>query len=101
RGSLLHCLRGQNPQSPARNRVAVPGARLHEMFGLEGVQLAEYGRVLGNCLLCVAYEGGGQEVTVPPGGNTLLSAGDMLIIADDPDPTAHITGMAMARKKAA
>ncbi len=30
-----HCLRGQNPQSPARNRVAVPGARLHEISGLE------------------------------------------------------------------
>ncbi|MFT4648287.1 MAG: hypothetical protein ACI9X4_001509 [Glaciecola sp.] len=49
RGSLLHCLRGQNPQSPARKRVDVPGARLHEMFGL-GAWFVVSREMKGGCL---------------------------------------------------
>jgi voltage-gated potassium channel len=81
--------------------VALAQIRVQAGAELQGVQLAEYGRVKGNRLWFVAYEGGGQEVKVPPGGNTRLSAGDMLIAAADPDQIALMNGMAMARKKAA
>ncbi len=84
-----HCLRGQNPQSPARNRVAVPGARLHEASGLEPVREIR------------AAGSGAKKPGTPPGFWTPLAAVAALLIiflgfkfwgADSSQATPHALG---------
>ncbi len=81
--------------------VALAQIRVQEGAKLEGTQLGEFGREKGDKLSFVAFERKGEEVNIPPRGNTQLTAGDTLIVAGDPDQIALMTDLAMTRNLAA
>ncbi|MDF1838007.1 MAG: potassium channel protein [Planctomycetota bacterium] len=78
-------------------------AQIHVQPGaqLEGVSLGEFGQLEGDRLSFVAFERTGEEVKIPPGGNTELAAGDTLIVAGDPEQIARMTQKAAGRNLAA
>ena len=81
--------------------VALAQIHVQQGASLEGVRLGDFGCGEGNRLSFVAFERTGQEVKIPPGGRTELTAGDTLIVAGDPDQIAHMTHLATGRKLAA
>ncbi len=81
--------------------VALAQIRVQSGAQLEGIRLGEYGREKGDRLSFVAFERTGEEVKIPPGGTTELSAGDTLIVAGDPDQIAKMTQMATGDRLAA
>lgn len=81
--------------------VALAQINVQQGAKLEGTQLGEFGREKGDRLSFVAFERKGEEVKIPPRGNTQLAAGDTIIVAGDPDQIALMTDLAMTRKLAA